>query len=1005
MKKAILSLLLLSSFVINKTYSTTTYTVINTADSGPGSLRAAMNSVNSASSTLSPFVIDASGIKDTIKLLSTLPYLFQSNISVSITGPSTDTLVIFAPSSAAILDLGNNTTISNITFTGIAQYQTGIEMGTNTVFNNCIFINNTNCEALVSSSASFNNCQILNNSSSGSGNALITASSITNCIIKNNTASVDNSGTSIINAASISNSQVINNSAYYVIDGASITNSIVKGNSGYAIINGSGITISQSTIDSNSFNSATTTTLAGVITLGINKASITQSTISRNTGMSAIAAFASTGTVSISNSTICLNSAPSGAAAIYYGGSDTLSVNNSTVAYNTAAGNAAGIYMFRGGLQVSNSIILGNSTATNGPFFSNYGHNILGSNNVTLTGNVSALIGLKASDILTGILANNGGHTQTIALTACSYAINAGTSKGSPSTDQRGLPRVDSVDIGAYESQSTTGGYTLAGITSSPVFCLGAGKQVITASATNSPSIQWQVNPGTGTFTSITDNALYSGSQSDTLKISYTDTLNNYQYRIIASQVGACANSDTSSPVTLLVNYPPVITQNPASTYDCVSNGVTGMDVVSAGDNLSYQWQLYSGSSYTNIAANNSNYNGSTTTHLAILISNPSNGQKYRAVVTNQCGTANSDSAITYVFPSTFQPAQPTIAPSDTTVLQGEEVTFTLQLQPGYFPKTYLWNGVSTAVPNKTYTLSSPGNTITCTIYGCNNVPVTTSINASALIPNLCMVTVDATTGKNMIVFEKPSDYAIIDSFIVYRQGSVTNDYIEIGGLKTYDYSTFIDETSNPSQEAYYYELAYKDSTGYTTPLSAYHETMHLSINKGNTNTAWNLIWNEYVGVSATTYKIYRGLSLTTMSLIDSVAGNITSYTDTSAPVTNTIYYQIGITGVTCNPSARTEAISGIVSNYVTTSGIAGAVSQTTTAGVTIYPNPASESFFITGVNGVCTVKLENMQGVTVKQYAPGTSNSYSIGELQTGIYFVEIVSSNGVYVQKLMVK
>jgi len=58
---------------------------------------------------------------------------------------------------------------------------------------------------------------------------------------------------------------------------------------------------------------------------------------------------------------------------------------------------------------------------------------------------------------LLGPLADNGGQTDTMALTAGSPAIDAGTNTGCPPTDQRGVPRPQgsTCDIGAYELLAT----------------------------------------------------------------------------------------------------------------------------------------------------------------------------------------------------------------------------------------------------------------------------------------------------------------------------------------------------------------------------------------------------------------------------------------------------------------------------------------------------------------------------------------------------------------------
>ena len=50
-----------------------------------------------------------------------------------------------------------------------------------------------------------------------------------------------------------------------------------------------------------------------------------------------------------------------------------------------------------------------------------------------------------------GPLADNGGPTLTHALLICSVAIDAGTSTGAPTADQRGVARDGNIDIGAYE--------------------------------------------------------------------------------------------------------------------------------------------------------------------------------------------------------------------------------------------------------------------------------------------------------------------------------------------------------------------------------------------------------------------------------------------------------------------------------------------------------------------------------------------------------------------------
>jgi hypothetical protein len=79
------------------------------------------------------------------------------------------------------------------------------------------------------------------------------------------------------------------------------------------------------------------------------------------------------------------------------------------------------------------------------------GFNLIGNTNGgTGFGSTGDLLGVN---LLLGPLADNGGPTFTMALLPGSPAIDAGTSVGAPSTDQRGVPRPQgsNVDIGAYE--------------------------------------------------------------------------------------------------------------------------------------------------------------------------------------------------------------------------------------------------------------------------------------------------------------------------------------------------------------------------------------------------------------------------------------------------------------------------------------------------------------------------------------------------------------------------
>ncbi|QDT45552.1 putative outer membrane protein pmp20 precursor [Gimesia alba] len=174
------------------------------------------------------------------------------------------------------------------------------------------------------------------------------------------------------------------------------------------------------------------------------------STFSRNTAkVSGGAIYVQGAGFSIFNSTISRNVAASTGGGIFFAGHSPFLVMNSTIILNESKLSGAGLY--QSGAEtasITNTIIAGNST----PFFTN----------TQVAGNFvdnSNIIQESSTGLLDTVLRDNGGPTQTHALLADSPAINAGDNSAILSagifTDQRGLgyPRIvgGTVDVGAFE--------------------------------------------------------------------------------------------------------------------------------------------------------------------------------------------------------------------------------------------------------------------------------------------------------------------------------------------------------------------------------------------------------------------------------------------------------------------------------------------------------------------------------------------------------------------------
>jgi hypothetical protein len=186
----------------------------------------------------------------------------------------------------------------------------------------------------------------------------------------------------------------------------------------------------------------------------------------------------------------------------------------------------------------------------------------------------------------------------------------------------------------------------------------------------------------------------------------------------------------------------------------------------------------------------------------------------------------------------------------------------------------------------------------------------------------ICIVGLDSLTGNNRVVWE-PDYPNNIDSIFIYRQASTAN-FQKIGSISSNDFSTFIDPTALPSVQPYRYKLSALDSDGIETPFTEPHKTIHLTISQGIGN-AWNLIWSSYEGLEFDNYKLYRGTNPNNFQEIAQISSDFNSYTDFTAPIGSTVFYQIGFENSTgCEPlksgnygeSRSNIVFNGIASKY-----------------------------------------------------------------------------------------
>ncbi len=239
---------------------------------------------------------------------------------------------------------------------------------------------------------------------------------------------------------------------------------------GSGIRNGGNLTINDSAILENT----TASYRGGGIQNAHGDLTINNSTISGNTSNQGAGIITYGGTLTISDSTISGNSSHIGSygtgAGIWNGNESTLKISNSTISGNAATEYAGGIGSHGPLVEITNSTISGNSAKRDGGIFTydslhlkntiianntngdcnDHGGIITNMNNLIEDGSCSPMF---SDDPNLGLIADNGGPTQTHALLPGSPAIDAGDNDACPATDQRGVTRPFNgiCDIGSYE--------------------------------------------------------------------------------------------------------------------------------------------------------------------------------------------------------------------------------------------------------------------------------------------------------------------------------------------------------------------------------------------------------------------------------------------------------------------------------------------------------------------------------------------------------------------------
>lgn len=477
---------------------------------------------------------------------------------------------------------------------------------------------------------------------------------------------INNNGTLTLDNSTISNSTTTPAGGGMDNSGtATLTDDTISGNKAYfggGIINNGGITI-------------TDTTFAGDISTG-------EPQVYGNAG----AGIYDNGTATLVNDTFSGDSGLTGNG-VYAWMSGSLTLTNCTI-----SANSGGSGIFNAGsatdFTIVNSIVAGNlaqpsTVGDGGGSFNSLGYNIIGEADGSSGWNADDRVGSIASPLnpALGALGSNGGPTQTMLPLTGSPALDNGSVAYVPAditTDQRGLPRTvdNTVDIGAVETQKAINISAPAAQTAVPgtakLFTLGS----FTQTGTSGPYAV-TVNWGDGSSaTTLSQNATgiiipqshtYASAGSDTVTVTVTDTTGKI-------------SGDATFSVTLAA-IPQIAVTAPAEQTALITASTTlslgGFSQTGTTGPYTVDVSWGDGTADTTFTAN------TTGTIAAAMHAFVTSGTEIVIVtVTDSTGTVTGDASFSVAVTTGSTPTTTSLQASNTTVQSAVSITLTATVSP-----------------------------------------------------------------------------------------------------------------------------------------------------------------------------------------------------------------------------------------------------------------------------------------------------------------------------------
>ncbi|MDZ4846748.1 MAG: T9SS type A sorting domain-containing protein [Chitinophagales bacterium] len=284
----------------------------------------------------------------------------------------------------------------------------------------------------------------------------------------------------------------------------------------------------------------------------------------------------------------------------------------------------------------------------------------------------------------------------------------------------------------------------------------------------------------------------------------------------------------------------------------------------------------------------------------------------------------------------------------------------------------------------------------------------------------ICLVTVDTASTHNILIWEKPADKSLIDSFFIYRE-TTTNVYTKIGAVHRDSLSAFHDYAADPNVTSYRYKISLLDICGVESALSDFHHTIHLQ-NLGNGNFQWTFYDIENAPNPVTEFNIYRdNQGNGNYAQIGLVPGTNATFTDINfSSFPNSIYVVDVNWSRSCTP--QRGPVNTTRSNIRRVNRIDTIQEPPDTTGVSIqpllqesfrvYPNPAEDVITIQFATPaqVERIQLFNALGQMLHseqrlQLNEAHQKTISVAALPKGIFMLLVETDAGRFKRKVVIQ